>query len=251
MTKMIFKNAVLYLGIAFYSLSTLAIMPALSQGKNDDRSTFPGDRVGGGTRSGSNCARSATQLVVLNPSNNLGVTAKEQPLLYIAVPKLDQLYPATFFVTDSEENEVYETTLEVGRTQEFIGIRLPENILKIGQDYNWEFTIDCSFASDPQENNGEVVEIFVHGTLRQVLPETLVERESTLEEHLALMQSYQDAGLWSDAIAEAMELRRTYPHNRQVLTQWRELLSALDFSSYDGLLEMLLKIPVPELQVSE
>ncbi|WP_204103993.1 MULTISPECIES: DUF928 domain-containing protein [Spirulina sp. CCY15215] len=251
MTKMIFKNAGLYLGIAFYSLSTFAIMPALSQGKNDDRSNFPSDRVGGGTRSGDDCARSGTQLVLLNPINNLGVTAKKQPLLYIAVPKLDKAHPATFFLRDSEENVVYKTTRAVGRTQEFIGIRLPENILQIGEDYEWEFVIDCGFERDPQENEGEVVEIYVRGMLRQVLPETLVEREPTLEEHLALVQSYQDAGLWSDAIAEAMELRRTYPQNRQVLNQWRELLSALDFSSYDGLLEMLLKIPVPELQVSD
>ncbi|MBP0021258.1 MAG: DUF928 domain-containing protein [Cyanobacteria bacterium SBLK] len=250
MRQTIFKNTVLYLGIAFYSLSTFAIMPALAGLKNDDRGEFPGERVGGGTRGG-RCESSGPQLVALNPKNNLGVTARKQPLLYIAVPELERPYPAQFLVLDANRDITYETTVEVGRNREFVGILLPENTLKIGQDYTWEFVIPCDFYKDPDESNGESTDIFVHGSLRQVLPETPVAEGLTVEEYLALVQFYQDAGLWSDAVATVLKLRQNYPNSDRVLAQWRQVLLALDFSAYEGLLEKLLEIPVSQLQVSE
>lgn len=246
MRKTIVKNAVLYLGIAFYSLSTLATLPALAGLKNDDRGEFPDGRVGGGTRGTGLCRESDRQLVVLNPLDNIGVTASDRPLIYVAVPQLNQLYPAEFVLSDAKGNAIYETTFEIGESRDFLmGIRLPENILDIGQDYNWDFFVSC-------DSDTYAVEISsVGGTLRQVSSEVARESNSTLEEHLNQVQSYQEAGLWSDAIATAVALRQTYPNSDRVRNRWQELLSALDFSQHRGVLEMLLEIQVPALQLSD
>lgn len=245
MRQTILKNTVLYLGIAFYSLSTFAIMPALAGLKSDDRGDFPEGRVGGGTRTSSRCAGQARKLVGLSPNDNLGITAREQPLIYVAVPKLDRPHPAEFFLVDEAGEVVYEKSLEVGQAQEFLAIHLPKNILNIGQDYEWSFDILCDFDSVIEQPIG------VKGMLRQVARKESVENQSSLEEKLVLVQSYQEAGLWSDAIAAALELRRNYPNSDRVFTQWQQVLSALEFNEYEGLLEMLLEIPVPQLQVSE
>ncbi|MEM9540063.1 MAG: DUF928 domain-containing protein [Cyanobacteria bacterium P01_E01_bin.42] len=244
MRQTIFKNTVLYLGIAFYSLSTFAIMPALAGLKSEERGEFPGERVGGGTRSSSVCARRSRQLVGLSPKNNLGISSREQPSIYVAVPELDRAYPAEFLLIDKEGNEIYKQNLEIGRIQRFVGVRLPENILNIGQDYEWYFDVFCF-----EDNIGEA--IGVNGTLRQVSQKESDERQANLAETLALVQSYQAAGLWNDAIATAFELRQNYPESELAFAQWRQVLLALDFSAYDGLFEMLLAIPVSQLQVSE
>ncbi|MGK7925945.1 MAG: DUF928 domain-containing protein [Spirulina sp.] len=245
MRKTILKNAVLYLGIAFYALSTFAVMSVAAEVKNEDRGEFPEGRVGGGTRTISTCASKAPQLVGLSPNDNLGVTAREQPLIYIAVPKLDRLHPAEFILSDREGNTIYETSLEVGQAQEFIGIRLPENVLHIGENYHWFFDIFCDFDTNAEQAIG------INGTVRKIAREEPTNPPSSLEERLALVQSYQKAGLWSDAIATAIELRRTYPNSDRVFAQWKQVLSALEFNEYEGLLEMLLEIQIPTLSVSE
>ncbi|MEX0269598.1 DUF928 domain-containing protein [Leptolyngbyaceae cyanobacterium UHCC 1019] len=212
----------LHLGIALYFISTAAIAPALAQQNNLSRSEFPGRRIGGGTRG--ECLAGNHPVVALNPANNLGVTASDRPSLYFAVPNLDESYPVEFVLRDASGKSVYETALESSKNKDLVGIQVPKNTLKVGQDYQWYFSVVCD-ASDRSQN------MVLSGWLRQVSPPVAIKDASGLEANLNLAMSYQKAGLWSDEIATLVELRQTHPHNDQVQAQWKQLLQQLELKS--------------------
>lgn len=216
------SRIVLPVSIALCLVSTTVIMPAVAQQQNSNRGEFPGRRIGGGTRG--ECLTSNQPLVALNPANNLGVTASDRPLLYFAVPKFDGSYPIQFVLRDASGTSVYETALEAGKTKGIVGIHLPQNTLKVGQDYQWYFSVVCD-AEDSSQN------MVLSGWLRRVSSKVAVKDVSGLEANLNLVQSYQKAGLWSDAIATLVELRQTYPNHHQVQFQWAQLLQQLELKS--------------------
>ncbi|OLP19563.1 hypothetical protein BST81_04660 [Leptolyngbya sp. 'hensonii'] len=197
-------------------------MPALAGQKNSDRASFPGRRIGGGTRG--ECLMSSQPLVALNPVNNLGITASDRPTVYFAVPKLGGSYPVEFVLQDTDGNVVYETALAAGKTKEIVGIRLPQNSLKVGQDYHWSFAVVC----EPEDRSQNLV---LSGWLRRVSSQMASSNESSLQARLEQVQSAQKAGVWSDAIATLVELRQAYPDNDKVLRQWAQLLQELELNA--------------------
>lgn len=222
MRATVLRRIGLHLTIAICLSSTFALLPALAQSKHFNRGEFPGRRIGGGTRG--ECLMGSQPLVALNPVNNLGVTASDRPSLYFIVPPLDGSYPVEFILRDQDEKPVYETSLEAGKTKGIVGVHLPKQMLKAGQDYHWYFSVVC----DPEDRSQNIV---LSGWLRQVSPQLTAKRQVGLEAGLALAQSYQQTGLWSDAIATLVELRQTYPSDEKVLLQWKRLLQRLELQS--------------------
>ncbi|HEY9616152.1 MAG TPA: DUF928 domain-containing protein [Microcoleaceae cyanobacterium] len=209
----------LHVGIAICILSTAALMPTVAQSQTSNRSEFPGRRVGGGTRG--ECLMNSQSLVALNPVNNLGVTASDRPIVYFAVPQSEQSYPIQFVLRDADGHSAYETTLTTNKAQELVGVQLPSNTVKAGQDYQWYFSVVC----DPEDSSQNLV---LSGWLRRVSAQITVQTGTDVETKLKLAQAYAGAGLWSDQIATLAELRQTNPHNEQVRGQWQQLLKTLE-----------------------
>ncbi len=218
----VLRRIVLPVSVALWLISTAAITPALAQQQSSNRGEFPGRRIGGGTRG--ECLMGNQPLVALNPASNLGVTASDHPSLYFVVPKFDESYPAEFVLRDASGSSVYETALEAGKNKDIVGIHLPKNALKVGQDYQWYFSVVCD-AEDRSQN------MVLSGWLRQVSPDVALKSGAGLESRLNLAKSYQEAGLSNDEIATLAELRQTYPNNDQVQLQWQQLLQQLELKS--------------------
>lgn len=213
-------------------LSISASVPALAQ--NSDRAEFPGRRVGGGTRG--ECLP-AQPLVALNPASNLAVTASDKPTVYFSMPMLEEARQVEFFVRDLEGNFVYETAFAAGEKAEILGVTVPADVLTLEQDYQWYFSVVC----DPLDRSQNVV---LEGWLRRTSPfaaltsptssTTPTEDSSVSSTNLDLALSYEQAGLWGDAIATLVELRQTHPENSAVEQQWDQLLQKLEL---DGIIE--------------
>lgn len=203
--------------IAICLTVTCAVAPAMAQrnNQNQDRAEFPGRRIGGGTRG--ECVVNSPSLAALTPVSNLGVTKSDRPTVYFSMPVIDAPVQADFVLQDADGNAVYETSLTAAKAERIVGVHLPKNILKVGQDYQWYFSAVC----DPQDSSQNVV---LAGWLRRVSPEKSFTNESSLE----LAKSYQEAGLWIDAIATLVELRKTYPQNKDVMQQWTQMLQVLE-----------------------
>lgn len=197
------------------------ISPVLAQTNGGDRGAFPGRRVGGGTRG--NCAIDSRSLAALNPVSNLGVTASDRPSLYFAVPTTATPYHGQFILQDADENRLYETTLVAG-AEPLVGVHLPANLVNTEQDYHWYFVVACN----PRDLSQNVV---LEGWLRRVPLTPAPAATALVETQLDLVKTYQDQGLWSDAIALMVELRQAHPASAAVQTQWSHLLEALDLAT--------------------
>jgi Domain of Unknown Function (DUF928) len=203
------------LGLAAFVVSEPA------QANGGDRGAFPGRRVGGGTRG--NCAIDSRSLAALNPASNLGVTASDRPSLYFSVPTAATPYHGQFILHDADENRLYETTLVAG-TEPLIGVHLPANLVNADQDYHWYFVVACN----PRDLSQNVV---LEGWLRRVPLTTAPADTALVDNQLALVETYQAQGLWSDAIALMVDLRQAHPDNEAVQAQWSDLLVALELAT--------------------
>lgn len=224
------KKAVIQAGISVGLLLAGTTLPAMAQNTvSNSRQGLPGRRVSGGTRS--DCmANSPAPIVALNPESNLSKTMSDRPSLHFVVPALDRDYPLEFSLRDAEGNRVYEASFSSQEQQGVLGIQLPAQLLQANQDYRWYLSIVCD-AQDPSQND------VLFGALRLVddfaathlsAPLSVPTANSTIEDDLTLAQSYQAAGLWSDAVDVVASLREQHPDNGSVRQSWRQLLQALD-----------------------
>lgn len=211
------QRVMLPLGVAISLIATASLNPVMAQ-----RNEFPGRRMGGGSRG--DCAIDTPALAALNPINNLGVTAREQPILYFAMPKVDQHYGVDFLLRDSKGATVYETTLSTGTGEEIVGVPIPAGTLAVGQDYQWYFAIACH-PDDPAQL------VVLSGWLRRVEPPVNMTAATTVERKLEQAGVEKAAGLWSDAIATLVELRQAHPDHPTVHQQWTQLLQTLSLES--------------------
>lgn len=209
----------LALPVALVLITGIASKSALAS--DSDRGAFPGRRVGGGTRGG--CAIDSRSLAALNPASNLAVTASDRPSLYFSVPTATTPYHGQFILHDADENRLYETTVIAG-TEPLVGVQLPADLVTAGQDYHWYFVVAC----DPRDFSQNVV---LEGWLRRVLLTPAPVSTALVDNQLALVETYQAQGLWSDAIALMVELRQAHPANEAIQAQWSHLLEALDLDS--------------------
>jgi len=207
------RRLILPIGVAAYLVASVGLRPVMAQ-----RSEFPGRRLGGGSRG--DCAVDSRALAALNPANNLGVTARHQPALYFAMPKLESAYPVDFLLRDTQGATVYETSLSTGTGGDFVGVQIPANRLTVDQDYQWYLAIACH-PDDPAQT------VVLSGWLRQVSPVPAVSTAAGVEGKLEQVRAEKAAGLWSDAIATLVELRQTDPDHPAVHQQWTQLLEAL------------------------
>jgi hypothetical protein len=220
----VLRQMILPFGIAICLTPTLLSTTALAQQVNSDRAEFPGRRTGGGTRG--ECIAGRQPLVALNPANNLGVTVNNAPSLYFSMPTLDETRQVEFILRDSDENLVYKTTFDVNPVEGIVGVHIPEGQLKLAQDYHWYFSLVC----DSEDRSQNVV---LTGWLRRVSPERVFqeEHEPDREPGLERVMFYQEAGVWTDAIATLVELHQTHPHDNEILAQWTQLLQTLELDT--------------------
>ncbi len=202
-------------GAAILLLAPIASLPVKA---NENRADFPGRRVGGGTRS--ECLVGSQYLLALTPSNNLSVTANQQPNLFFVLPKADTAQQGKFLLKDDQSKTVYQTTLTANANDQLVGVQLPANVLKPGQTYRWNF----AFACDPDDRTQDIV---LTGWLRTVAATVAAPTGQDLAARLQQVETYQATGLSGDAIAALVKLRKDYPDDAEVQETWQALLKTL------------------------
>lgn len=211
------KKAILKLSLATCLLLASSANSAIAESENNNRSAFPGRRVGGGTRS-EQCLADNQALIALNPENNLGITAKSNPTLYFSIPALNQAREAEFVLTDSQGKLIHSTLVTVAQKPQLLSIQLPEDAIATEQNYQWSFSLMCN----PQDYTQDVI---LTGWLQRVEMEAeLTTTANQLEKVMALKQQE----LWLDAIAMLIELRQAQPENGEIEQQWQQALQQLN-----------------------
>lgn len=207
-------------------------LPAIA-GQNSLRQGLPGRRISGGTRT--NCMAGSAPVVALSPQTNLGKTLSDSPSVFFVVPKLDTHYPLTFSLRDSDGDRVYEKSLNTKENYGVVGIQLPSQSLEMNEDYRWFFSVVCD-AQDVAQNDvlsGWLRQVETDSTLNtmddsaSVIGEPALIETTLIEDRLALVDRYQEAGLWTDAISQLVSLMEAHPTDESIHDSWNQLLQTL------------------------
>lgn len=198
--------------------------PAFAQEFEPSEPGLPGRREGGGTRGG--CLSQASQplaLTALMPNTNTGLTVAEYPSFFWYVPQ-NTAAAAEFVLLDQANVEVYKTLLPVSQQSGVLSLSLPADgsvpALEVGKSYRWYFSLIC----DPLDRSADS---FTSGWIQRVEPSSTLTQALTSAAAEEKPIIYVNAGIWYEAVAALVELRREQPQNSQVLTQWQTLLHSV------------------------
>jgi hypothetical protein len=199
---------------------------------NDPResTTVPGDRKKGGGEKRDFCqihdAAATNKLIALVPDKNIGFTITDRPTFWFYIPFKPGV-TAEFTLRDENNKVVYTTqTFQLTNTPGIISITLPQTVsgLDIGsietgkKRYRWFFSVICN-----SERRDE--DITVKGYVQRIaLSPAVMNRikQATGRDRLLL---YAKNGLWYEAITELAEMRRRQPQDRQIATDWADLMA--------------------------
>lgn len=191
---------------------------------------------GGATRSpGENCPVAGKPLTALMPSDRFGTTVAAYPSFFVYLPASPNpgiSLPVEFVLEDSEGNLVYQSQFRTNGKSGIITLNLPQDIslspLVVGQDYRWMFSILC-----PPENERSN-DLVVEGWVRRVALNPSLETQLAQASPTKKVELYAEAELWQDTLAQLVELRRNYPSDSEIATQWVQLLNAAGLSNLVG-----------------
>ena len=119
-----------------------------------------------------------------------------------------------------------------------VSLSLPQDKqLEVGQSYRWYFSLIC----DPLDRSEDT---FTSGWVERVDPSPELSTSLKTASAAEVPNLYAQAGLWYDALAALVSLRQSQPQNPAFVTEWRELLGAVN-------LEALANQPISSAQLSE
>jgi len=171
-------------------------------------------------------ATATNKLIALVPNGYIGFTITSRPTFWFHIPFKPGVN-AEFTLRDENNKIVYTTqTFQLTNTPGIVSINLPQTVsgLDIGsietgkKRYKWFFSVICN----PQRRDEDKT---VRGYVQRIAlsPEVMNRiKQATGRDRLLL---YAKNGLWYDTITELAEMRRRQPQDRQIATDWADLMA--------------------------
>lgn len=234
-------SAALILSVAsiVFSAQAIAAVPiALTQISPTHPSTriastrpgFPGRRYGDSSR----CGCYTPSLVGIMPETHLLQTSSAHPLIHFLLPLTDEPYSAKFSLQTADGFSLLANTFEIGSSDRSIhSFQIPPGIMNENENYRWHLELHGS--------EGAQFATAVSGWIRRnensaqlnPLPNIdWVDIEADASENTKLLQQYQSAEMWGDAITLAARLRQRYPNDAAVAARWLELMMTLELFDF-------------------
>jgi hypothetical protein len=185
----------------------------------------PTGRAQGGA--GRGCEPTAlVPLTKSNKSNNdsflWGLTVAERPQFWFSLPRsLTTKDAIEFIITDSQGSSVYKTKLNSSTTpQGIVSFAIPESLppLKIGQSYNWSFSVYCDFQTIEDKPGN------VQGTIQRIAVNTQFKNQlANAKTPIQQATIYAKNGIWFDALTTlGVNIRKE--KSKDISSAWTELL---------------------------
>jgi hypothetical protein len=181
----------------------------------------------GGTRNPGSCEVPGKSLTALLPSNRFSVTVAAYPTFFVYLPAQSPQaspLPVEFVLKDINDDEIYRANFKTSGTPGIITLSLPAQAgllpLNVGQDYKWSFSIIC-------QGDERSKDITVEGWIRRVKLNPVMETQLKQASPQKQVEIYAQAGIWQDALATLVQLRRDNPADSQIAAEWTKLLRAV------------------------
>lgn len=189
----------------------------------------PSQRKAGGSRGCMNVNVQNTQLsekvlTALTPEYSgsqlvLGSTTQMRPTFWFYVPYQSDSTFAKLVLEDELNQTIYKTPLT--GTPGVISVSLPSTSapLKIGKRYHWYFNIYC------QQDNEFLTSVEGDVQLQPLNPIVQSQLDkATPQQQVAL---YATNGVWYEALTTLANLRRTFPQDANLASDWASLLQSV------------------------
>jgi hypothetical protein len=128
-----------------------------------------------------------------------------------------------FELQDKNSDSVYKSIFKTSGKPGILTLTLPTQAglppLKVGEDYNWSFTIICQ----PDERSRDIT---VEGWVRRVELNATLNNKLKQASPQQQVELYAQAEIWQDALATLVQLRRNYPNDAAIAANWERLLSS-------------------------
>lgn len=160
--------------------------------------------------------------LALAPAQFMGLTAHENPSVWVYVPNTTaQTLEFSLFTQDQEG--IYQTKVPVSAPG-LLKITLPKGAtLTTGKSYYWTAALIC----DPKQRTNDW---WVGGWIQQQPLSTDLQRQlagATIEQQVTL---YAQTKFWYEALNGYLDLQQTQPSNPKLSELWTDLLQAAELS---------------------
>lgn len=197
----------------------------------EDNGAPSGSREGAGSHGLckiTNPEKDIAPLIAIMPEVNVKTTTKNKKYiwgettlasptfwLYVAYPVNSQV---EFILQDRAENEIYQTTFSLDKTQGIISLTLPPEqvYLETGKSYHWYLYVTCNLGSSPDD--------FVEGWVKRVDLNSDIKNKLETSRPSERISIYAENGLWFDTLNSIDRLRQTEPENNNISAIWTDLL---------------------------
>ncbi len=199
---------------------------------------------------GPSCPNYYTHALI--PANQVGLTAKESPILLYYVDNRDRaISPQTISLEielDSaddkyDEELLYNTKISVPTVElpAIIGFRIPEIVysqLKLEQFYLWSMAINCGKNTGDISHDSDYIGGFIYPTQLDAKLAAEIAKANQLQQ----VAIYAANGIWYQAIDILAQLRKSDPNNQKLAGDWEKLLISAGFDTrYDIKMNQLVR----------
>lgn len=190
----------------------------------------PARTADGGTR-GCGAAMNDKGLTSLTPARHLALTVSDSPTFFWYVPKSSAQELEFKLVDGSNEDKViYQTTLPAPSKSGIISVSLPAGTgrhLENGKMYHWYFSMVCN-KEDPTAKS------YIDGWIERTQLDAPLASQVQGASRQELPGIYAQAGIWHEALATLAELRRNYPDDQVIASQWQEFLTSVQLGEFSN-----------------
>ena len=192
--------------VIFYALTLVLIVAPIALANyvpGDQKPVPPDRRSDGGTTRG--CSDGDIPLTVLASRNYVGRTISQRPTFAWFVPQDSAAKPMQFIIYEwtprNQAIEVHKVSLQsLPGIMKLSPFSKDEMGLQTGKEYRWQVVIHC----DPDNPSGDLVSAASIEVME--MPATVKQQLNRVISNSEKAQIYAKAGLWYDALDEALKL---------------------------------------------
>jgi hypothetical protein len=154
-----------------------------------------------------------------------GQTIAQYPTFWFFVPATSQSTQLEFSLQNSQEEDIYRTSVTTPQQPGVIGIQIPTSQQSLQLDRNYHWTLKAKVACGTSTPN----RVYVDGWVTRVNLPGASQQTNT--------DSYIQKGIWYDAVTSLARQRLAKPDDVRLQQDWIELLES-------GNLETIAKQPL-------
>lgn len=185
-------------------------------------------RRGGRQRSGSCVSSREKHLTALTPKGYVGLTVSEYPTFFGYIPQ-STAQTGEFILMNQSGRVIYRTSFQIPSQPGIVSITLPAKELpplEMGKSYQWYLVLVCN-PHDLSDN-----EISDRGWIQRTQLSQGAANQIQTGKPSTLPNIYAADGIWYEALASLVALRREQPNNPELIKDWEELLNSAGLKSF-------------------